>query len=142
MIFLDADVLIDALHGAAPVGTVLQKLVDQGHRFSATSITAGELIHGAEAGPKPRQDRRDVENLLGRLRVVPFTLDEARRFGELAGHMRRAGRTVPTVDAMVAAVVLEHGGRFVTRNVRHFAHVPGLELVELDDEHEGDPGDR
>jgi predicted nucleic acid-binding protein len=43
----------------------------------------------------------------------------------------KAGDPIPTLDGMVAAVALEEGARFATRDRKHFERVAGLELVSL-----------
>ncbi len=35
-------------------------------------------------------------------------------------------------DRLIAATALAHGWRLATNNARHFAHVQGLDIVELD----------
>ena len=50
----------------------------------------------------------------------------ADRWGMLAGEMKRKGRPMPTVDAMIAATALHHKLTVVSRNVNDFknAEVP------------------
>jgi predicted nucleic acid-binding protein len=53
-------------------------------------------------------------------RILPVDEATANRWGMLAGDMRRKGRSVPAVDAMIAATALHHSLTVVSRNVDDF----------------------
>jgi tRNA(fMet)-specific endonuclease VapC len=69
-----------------------------------------------------------VESLvfLARLTILPLTLPSIARFQQLVGLKLNVGR----MDLRIAAIVQEHQGVLVTRNVRDFARVPGLVLAD------------
>jgi predicted nucleic acid-binding protein len=46
----------------------------------------------------------------------------------LVGRLEMEGRTISEIDALIASVALERDELLVTRNVRHFARVPGLRV--------------
>lgn len=60
------------------------------------------------------------------LRVLPFTLEAIRRYGNLRKSLPRLGR----LDLAIAAIVLENQGTVVTRNRDDFAQVPGLNIED------------
>lgn len=70
-----------------------------------------------------------MDDFLGTLAVLPLETTAARRAGTLLATLDRAGRPMPELDALIAAVTLENGGRIVSRNKRHFARVQGLEVI-------------
>jgi predicted nucleic acid-binding protein len=43
--------------------------------------------------------------------------------------LQKAGVPIGMADSLIAGIVLEHGGRLLTRNQRHFERVEGLPLV-------------
>jgi tRNA(fMet)-specific endonuclease VapC len=47
---------------------------------------------------------------------------------DLDGAMRRMGRMIEAADVFIAGTALAFGLVLVTRNVRHFQEVPGLEI--------------
>jgi tRNA(fMet)-specific endonuclease VapC len=61
---------------------------------------------------------------LTRLRILRLTRPALDRFDQLARLRINVGR----MDLRIAAIVLEHRGVLVTRNLRDFARVPGLQL--------------
>jgi predicted nucleic acid-binding protein len=48
----------------------------------------------------------------------------------IRGDLRRVGRRLEDTDLLIAATALEHDLMLVTRNVNHFARVPGLRLYQ------------
>lgn len=107
-LLLDTDVLIDHIRGSQPLEV----------GGSAVSVvTRTELFAGRE------REEPAVEALLGRLSEIEVTADIARR----AGRIRRS-TGLDVADALIAATALEHGMKVMTRNLRHFERVAGLEL--------------
>lgn len=109
-ILLDTDVLVDHLRGHRRIN-----LVDPTWKISV--VTRCELFAGRNTDESSlRQTLNQLEEL-----VVDRAIAEA------AGGIRRTAQlAVP--DALIAATALEHGLSLMTRNVRHFRRVPGLEL--------------
>jgi tRNA(fMet)-specific endonuclease VapC len=60
--------------------------------------------------------------------VLPFEETTARIFGNLVGELEKRGQAISDMDALIASVALENGEMLVTRNVVHFARVPGLQV--------------
>ena len=58
------------------------------------------------------------EDFLGR--VLPFDAACSASYARLFGISRRAGRTVPTIDLMIAATAHRHDASIVTRNTADF----------------------
>ena len=128
MIFLDTDVVIDLLDGDQATVALLRRLQAEGEDVALTTVNVAELLRGEDAPAGPRY-RETVARLLAASEA--FALDEAaaRRFGVLMSQLDRAGKRIPEVDGLIASVVLENGGRLVTRNRKHFERVPGLDIV-------------
>ena len=130
MIFVDTDVLAAHQRGDQSATDALRGLVASGENLATTSVNVAELFHGAERVGDRKAAIGSVLLLLDGLVHVPFGPGAARRFGSLMAALHRAGRPMPPMDGLVAAVVLENGGRLLTRNRRHFIHIPGLELID------------
>jgi toxin FitB len=108
-LLLDTDVLIDVLRGA-------RRLTVTGHRVAYSVITKAELFSGRA------KDEEDVRVLLSPFRELSVDATIAERAGRLARvHVDMA-------DALIAATALEHGLELVTRNVRDFKKIAGLQV--------------
>lgn len=109
-LLVDSDVFIDHLRGAA-------RFTPGRDQVSYSVITRCELYSGATAADDP------IDRIL-----APFTeLPVDRPVAELGGRLRRE-HGIRTPDALIAATALHHGLTLVTRNVKHFRHLPKLRV--------------
>lgn len=106
-VLVDSDVVIDHLRGIRSLPP---------RRLAFSVITRCELFAG-------RDDPTLLRRLLAPLQEIPIDTAIAERGGALKRDHR-----VPTPDALIAATALERELPLMTRNVRHFERVPGLEL--------------
>ena len=109
-VLVDTDVLIDHLRG--------ERAFDPGaDRVSYSVITRAELFAGRDTS------ERTVNRLLAPFTEIPID----RPIAERAGRLRREHR-IRTPDALIAATALAHRMDLLTRNVRDFRAVPGLDV--------------
>jgi toxin FitB len=91
-----------------------------------SEVTVGELekgLHQLRDSKRKQRLRELVENeVIERFaeRTVPTDERVWRRWGSLSGAAARAGRPLPVLDALVAAVAQVHGLTVVTRNTTDF----------------------
>jgi tRNA(fMet)-specific endonuclease VapC len=123
MIVADTDVLIDYLHGSMPMASRVE-LELQSRTFGTTAVTAFELWAGART---PRQASA-VETLLAAMTILPLDAESARRAADVRRQLRAEGQDIGMADSLIAGICLREGGMLITRNRRHFARIPGLEL--------------
>jgi tRNA(fMet)-specific endonuclease VapC len=95
--------------------------------------TVAEIRYGLARLPSSRR-RRELEGrlatLLVSLRRVSWTDGVSRRYGELKASLEKRGQRVDDFDVAIAAHALEEGSVVVTRNMRHFARMEGLEVED------------
>jgi predicted nucleic acid-binding protein len=114
MIILDTNVVSEAMK-PAPHPTVRVWLNDQASEtLYLSSVTVAELLFGI--GALPAGKRRDMlaQTLDGlmrlfRDRVLPFDIDAARRYAELAVAARGAGQGFLSPDGYIAAIAASRG---------------------------------
>ena len=98
------------------------------HR-QASVVTLQELRYGASLHPLPDWIWAKVEReILPWVRWLEFGEGAAFRAGCLQAQLEKAGRLIGTEDVQMAATALHHGLVLVTRNTRHFDHVPELRV--------------
>lgn len=90
---------------------------------------AGEFLEG---GASISTDRLSASlSFVRSFRIGSVDLDTAVRYAEVVAQLRTTsnlpGRSKP--DLWIAASALQGGMPLVTRNTRHFADIPGLELI-------------
>ncbi len=105
----------------------LARLSTQGP-FCTTRFNVAELYVGAELGTQPPKERERVEMVLRDITVTEFDDVAAKEFARATALLRRLGRPSGVMDVLIAAVVLANGLTLVTRNMRHFADIPGIHI--------------
>jgi tRNA(fMet)-specific endonuclease VapC len=129
---LDTDLLTLLMHGHPKVServnqqqpiaiTIVSRIEMLQGRFSAvlTSASAAELRKAQEW-----LDRSEV--FIQPLRMLKFDAGAAGEFGRLRSDrkLRKIGRA----DLLIACIALAHRATLVTRNLKHFRQVPGLQV--------------
>jgi tRNA(fMet)-specific endonuclease VapC len=140
---LDTTVFIQIERGLAPdahedpiraVSRRLMQALGPGEPVAMASITVSELLQGLHRAAPDRRARREafIEALIEAFPPISFDLRSARAHARLWADLASSGTDIGAHDRIVAATALAHGMRVATHNVRHFEHVPGLEVVRLD----------
>jgi predicted nucleic acid-binding protein len=126
MIVADTDVLIDFLAGAEPASGCVERELEHG-RLLTTVITRFELL----AGARSKRQKAAVRNVLSALPALPLEEAAADRAAEVRLALESKVGPIGMADSLIAGIVLQNGGMLLTRNVRHFERVEGLELSPL-----------
>lgn len=131
MACLDTSLLIDVSGRAGRrlrqrARQTLEALLSNGETLTTTRFTVAELWVGVERSRDRDAEIEAVDAILAPLAILDFDESSARVFGRIASRMQRLGTPRGDMDMLIAAVALVHGERIVTRNVKHFAGVPGL----------------
>ena len=118
-------------------GTTMKALPDvtpnKDEHVALAAITAAELLAGVERADSPgRRVMRQsfVESVLDTLPVVSFDLLAARLHARLWADLLSRGLPTGAHDLLIAATALAHGYGILTDNLRHFRHIPGLDLQQ------------
>ncbi len=134
MIVLDTNVVSELMR-PVPSDSVLHWLNAQApDELWLNSVVLSELLFGLArlpAGSRKRQLTDAFANMLSEDfagRVLPFDVEAAVIYAELAAGREASGRPVAMADAQIAAICLAQGATLATRNLKHFEGL-GLGLV-------------
>ena len=134
MILLDTNVVSEAMK-PEPAPAVRAWLDAQAaETLYLSSVTIAELMFGIGALPRGRRKDKLTAVLDGVLelfgtRVLPFDTSAARRYAELAGRARAAGKGFPTPDGYIAAIAAAHDFAVASRNTSAFT-AAGLTVID------------
>ena len=120
-------------HFARNSSTVLQKRMWaalQKQEIAISAITRAETRFGQALLQAEDKRRKTIDLLLNELPVLPWTLEAADRYGDIAAHLQQTGQPIGEMDTQIAAHALALGLSLVTHNMRHFGRVPGLKLED------------
>ncbi len=121
---LDANAVIAALND--PAGPLSRRLhgvapVDVG----VSAVVMHELYFGAFKSQRRERNLELVDAL--RFEVLPLDTEDARHAGEIRAWLAAQGTPIGAYDILVAGQARARGLTLITRNLREFERVPGLE---------------
>ncbi len=125
MIVLDTNVVSEAMK-PEPHSAVRAWLNGQAtETLYLSTVTVAELLFGIGALPVGRRKDLLAQTLDGlmrlfRDRVLPFDMDAARCYAELAVTAKTAGRGFPTPDGYIAAIASSRGFMVASRDTEPF----------------------
>ncbi len=134
MILLDTNVVSEAMK-PAPDDAVRAWLDEQAaETLYLSSVTVAELMFGIGALPKGRRKDKLADALDGVMkvfvdRILPFDVDAARRYADLAVKARAAGKGFPTPDGYIAAIAASKDFAVATRDASAF-DAAGVEVID------------
>lgn len=125
---LDTTFLIDLLNGddgaVEKAGALEQNLVQQ--RLS--SMTLFELYYGVGRSNQSEAERSKIEAVLESKPIHPADTAVMRKAGRLAGELAADGDPVADGDVIIGATAVVVDEPVLTRNVRDFERLPGVEV--------------
>ena len=109
----------------------MERLRRQHSELSTSVLCAGEMLYGARRRPGlARYENYLRAAVVGNMPILDVDFDVVTRYADLRAETEREGRARADMDLLIAATALRHGLTLVTRNVRHFADLPGLSVED------------
>jgi tRNA(fMet)-specific endonuclease VapC len=94
------------------------------------SVVLYELEFGLRRSTHPEGRRRQLEQFVRSVTVLPFEEKAARAAAQIRFELERAGAPIGPVDTLIAGTALAWGATLVTRNTREFGRIRGLRTVD------------
>jgi len=124
LIFLDTDVLIDILEKGSKRGEdTIAKIESTEEEVWTTALNLHEVLCGCLKSSKP------VDLLLS-MGALPFSMEDAKLSSRIESGLEKKGAMVRRIDTMIAATIINHGGKICTYDLGHFERMTefGLEF--------------
>lgn len=115
LFLIDTTVLIAHLRGDPGIKDLLVRLIDEENDLGTTGVNVAEI----ESGLREREAVA-AKDLLDRLDYLHIDREASRTAGRYQRHLREAGRTLHTADALIAGTAHRHGAILMTDNRRDF----------------------
>ncbi len=135
MIVLDTNVLSELMRGR-PTPRVLDWLDREDARgFFVSAVSVAEIRTSLGLLPVGRRRRELTEaadRVLGELfsgRVLPFDVEAAGDYADIASRRRATGRPISQFDCQIAAIARSNGMAVATRDVDGFSGC-GIEVID------------
>jgi tRNA(fMet)-specific endonuclease VapC len=133
-VILDTNHYQELVHDTAAGKRLKSRIIAADADSFTTAITAQEIMQGWIARINKEAAGRDqvqpYSQFLAALRalekvtVLPFDDDAAAVFHRHPARIRRIG----TMDLKIASIAISHEALLLSRNLQHFAQVPGLKV--------------
>jgi predicted nucleic acid-binding protein len=128
MALIDSSVWIDYLtERPLPHAEILAARLDDGLPVATTGIVIQELLQGL----KTEREANLLRARLSRLRYLPAAKATHVVAARMYRKVRALGITLPAVDALIAAVAVEHGVPLLTADVAHFEALASVSKLRL-----------
>jgi tRNA(fMet)-specific endonuclease VapC len=137
VIILDTDHVVVLLKETATTpGRLSERLRDSGEIITTTVITLEEILRGWLAEIRRVSDTRLQITAYSRLqhatvtlaawKLLPWNFAAAQRFEDFRKQKIRVG----SADLKIGCIALEHSATLLTRNLRDFEMIPGLQVED------------
>jgi tRNA(fMet)-specific endonuclease VapC len=94
-----------------------------------SAIVLAELYYGAARHSKGIVIRREIDNFVSRLIVIPWDENAADHYGAVRASLEKVGTLVGAMDMLIAAHAKSCAATLVTNNLRKFERIKGLKLL-------------
>jgi tRNA(fMet)-specific endonuclease VapC len=132
MICLDTNIVISIVNGRS--SSLRHRLGEQmrsGTSVALSVVALFEMRYGFAKSNRREQSESVLERFLDLgIAVLPFEAEDATHAGDIRAHLERAGTPIGHYDYLIAAQARRHGAALVTLNLREFARVPGLIVMD------------
>jgi tRNA(fMet)-specific endonuclease VapC len=125
---LDTNALADCIFRRRGVYDRTKAARLAGHKVGTGIRVLAELFAGIEFSATRDANLSIVNRHVGLFRQWPFTTEAAREFGRLYATLRTSGRTIQTVDVMIASIALTLGNCAVITSDSDLSAIPGLNV--------------
>lgn len=97
--------------------------------LAVSAIVLGELLYGAARHPRGEGIRREIDDFVARLSVLPWDTAAAEDYGDVRAALERRGSPLGAMDTMIAAHARSQGATLVTNDGALFGRVEGLQVA-------------
>lgn len=124
----DTSFLIDLMQDDGAAKDKAEKLVAESVPIMVGTPTVFELYVGVGLAIKSSEEREKVFEVLRSLTQLPLDAPSATTAGMIYAQKTKEGTKIDAEDAMIAGIALENQQAMLTKNIKHFAGIPGLKV--------------
>ena len=125
MFCIDSDFAIAVMRNEPQALDLLSEIESRGDLYT-TAVNVFELTNVSKVGSQ--KYKASVEALLEVIDVLPLDRRAAQLAGELGQKLAKKGQTLHANDLMIGAIASHHSMTLITRNVKHFSRIRGLDI--------------
>ncbi len=124
---VDTTFVIDLMRNEEKAVAKLHQLINKREPLLVTALTIFELFSGLSRSTKPSEERNKIMKVLKGQLILHLDNDSAEKAGEIDGTLIKEGNMIGPVDSMIAGIALVKKDVVLTRNIKDFSKVKGLD---------------
>ena len=98
--------------------------------IAVPAISLYEIEVGIAKSNHPAKRKKQLEALVSRITVLPFTAKEAEVSADLRAELEKRGTPIGPLDNLIAGTALCANAVLVTHNTREFSRIEGLAIED------------
>ncbi len=124
---LDTNIVIAYFNGDQEIA---EKIKSHQPNVAVSALVIAELLYGARASARSKQNLERVHSLLQAVEVVDFDQQSADVYSRIRLELKEKGRPTGEMDMLIAAVAIANKATLVTHNTKHFENMGELQLED------------
>lgn len=128
MVCLETSFIIDLLRGDPHAKRILDEIVSSNDTTSIATPTLMELQTSIALNARRAKEKQLIDKIKASSVLLSLDHESAILAGNIEAELILAGETIPPVDIMIGAIARQHHETLLTRNVKHFKRIPGLNI--------------
>ena len=119
--------MIDFFRGERNAVKCAKELSENNEVMTLAAPTLLELATGTALAQSSRE-KEQLSAFLSSVTVLPLDKKAALLAGELNALLITGGEVIEPMDVQIGAIAATRNERLITRNLKHFRRIPGLEI--------------
>lgn len=128
MYILDTNTLIYFFKGLGRVAeTIFSK---EPANIGIPAIVIYEIQTGIAKSESPRKRTRQLKSLAEAVRILPFSIEEAKTSAKIRAELEKNGTPIGPYDVLIAGTAMVRKGVLVTHNLTEFKRIKDLKIED------------
>ena len=128
MYVLDTNTLIYFFKGS---GKVAERMFYEAPAdIGIPAVVVFELLTGIAKSASPTKRTKQLNSLLDAIKVLPFSIEEAKSSATIRAHLEKKGTPIGPLDILIAGTAMANRAILVSHNLAEFNRVDGLKTED------------
>ena len=128
MACLDTSFVIDIIRNNEDAVLKKESLEKMHEPLMIASPTIIELIRGFKSSKISEMQKDKINQFLNSISTFPLDKESAIAAGNMEVELIKKGKQIDITDIMIAAIAKTNNEKVITRNVKHFGRIKGVEV--------------
>jgi tRNA(fMet)-specific endonuclease VapC len=125
---LDTNTLIYFFKGS---GRVAERMLNEAPTdIGIPAVVIFELLTGIAKSVSPRKRTGQLDSLLDAIKVLPFSIEEAKSSAAIRAQLEKKGTPIGPFDVLIAGTAMANRAILVSRNLAEFNRIDGLKTED------------